>query len=275
MKKFSYDLIMAKLVEAKQVTIPPGFTFITVINPSDNTIEVYQGARLEQDANVKETVTVIPGYTQITIPINPATEYTFIYQSGGAVGVKKATVFFTDENLGYNGLIGNPGASGSVNIGGDSVGLARRTQLPAQLTASGNLAVEVLNTPKVAIEGGSMDVNIVQSIPLPLEGTINLSGAMEVSRIQETVSVKDTSSTLDGFTAAINSTAAPLTSQACREVILQADPDNTTAIRIGGPTHQGFKILPGAAVGFPVTNTNMLYAKADSGTQALYAIWRG
>lgn len=266
---------MSKLVEEKQVTIAPGFTFITIINPSDNTIEVYQGARRKEDANVKETITVVPGYTQITIPINPSTDFTFIYQSGGGVGVKKASVFFTDENLGYNGLIGNPGASGSVNIGGDSVGLARRSQLPAQLTASGNLGVEVLNTPKVSIEGGAMDVKIVESIPLPLEANVQLTGAMEVSRVQDTVSVKDTSLSLDGFTAAINSTAAPLTSQACREVMLQADPDNTAAIRIGGVNHQGFKLPPGAAIGLPVSNTNLIYARSDSGTQALYAIWRG
>lgn len=167
MKKYSYDLMMPKLREAKTVSIAPGYTFLSIINPTDNTIEVYQGIRPVDDSSVKEQLVYVPAYTQITVPLNPGTEYTFIYYDGGHPGIKKASAYFTTENLGINGILGNPGASGTFSITGDGVGLARSKQLPAELTPAGYLPVEVKNAIDVSLNAGSNKIGTVGIDSMP------------------------------------------------------------------------------------------------------------
>lgn len=71
--------------------------------------------------------------------------------------------------------------------------------------------------------------------------------------------------------AAVNvtTTATALSAQACKAVLLQADPDNTSDIFVGDATNQPIQLLPGQSVSLPVANTNQVYHKTASGTATL------
>lgn len=277
MKKFNYDLMLSGQDGVKQTRIPPGHTFISVINPTEYLIEIYQDARTFGESNVKQMLALCPVNTQITIPIDKGQDFTFIYRNTkGTNDSKKASVIFSDANLQISGMLGSEGSSGSVTIVGDSVGLAKANQLPTKLTAAGNLAVEVLNKPTVKVD---------DSTPLKVEmsAPVNI-GSMDVNKINSEVQVVpgskplqtvSTSKKMDGFTLSATETATALPSQACVEVIIQADPDNTANIRVGGATGQGFKLLPGAALSFPVENCNQVYVRSDQGSQTVHGVWRG
>lgn len=276
MKKSSYEIIMTGLSGAKQITIEPGMKFMAVVNATDNELEVYQDRRTVADSSIKAMFQLIPNFTQLTIPIDKSLDFTFIWTSGAKTGPKKATVIFSDENLNMNGQLGTPGSLGSVIIGGDSVGLARSSQLPQNLTGAGRLATEVMN--EVAIKtNGPLTVDVPGVVQV--EGTVSLASAIQVGTVNvepgsAPIETKDVSASLDGFAVTVGSTVASLPDRPCREVIIQADPDNTSPIRIGGATSQTFKLLPGAALSFPVNNAKLLYARTESGSQALYGIWR-
>lgn len=72
--------------------------------------------------------------------------------------------------------------------------------------------------------------------------------------------------TLVDGTASVTTTAAAIGAQACVTVLVQADPDNTVDVFIGDSSNQRYQVLPGAAVGLPVTNVSQVYAKTASGT---------
>lgn len=277
MKKYSFDLMLKGSEGAQQVRIPPEHSFISVVNPTDYQIEVYQDARTIQDSNVKQMLIMVPVNTQITVPIDKSKDFTFIFRSTtGSGSVKKANVFFSDVNLGVTGMLGSTSSGASVAITGDSVGLAKSSQLPSKTTSAGNLPVEVQNTPTVKIDSKD-PVNVKMDAPVNI-------GSMEVSKVNAEVKVApgtaplqtvSTSSRMDGFTLGATETATALPNQSCVEVIVQADPANTDNIRVGGATGQGFKLLPGAALAFPVTNCNQVYVRSDKGSQTVHGIWRG
>lgn len=67
----------------------------------------------------------------------------------------------------------------------------------------------------------------------------------------------------------VTTTPTPLSSLACRSVLLQADPDNTVDVFIGDATNQVWQLVPGQALSLPVSNTNQIYHKVASGTATL------
>ena len=59
-------------------------------------------------------------------------------------------------------------------------------------------------------------------------------------------------------------------SQACAEVLLQADPGNNVNIAVGGSGGQPIILTPGSAITIPVNNVKLIYAKyVTSGTANL------
>ncbi|CAM2913494.1 hypothetical protein [Erysipelothrix tonsillarum] len=274
MKKYNFNLIMNRDSQAVNMGLPAGgYGFLSVVNPTDYTIEVYQDTRTLQDSNLKEMLIEIPQYTQLTIPIDAGPSFTFIYRQGPIGGARKASCFFTDENLNISGVMGTKASDGTVTIGGDAVGLARSTQLPTNLTPGGRLPVEVFGSTNITA-AQALDVNITGAIPLDITSELQLSGDLNINQVNGVVKTDSSSDGLDGFSVSVGTSVSQLAAQPCREVILQADPDNTENIRIGGPTAQVFKLLPGAVMGFPVHDVSKLYIKADGGTQALHGIWR-
>lgn len=61
------------------------------------------------------------------------------------------------------------------------------------------------------------------------------------------------------------STGAP----ACREVIVQSDPANTTNMKIGSSLSQDLILLPGQSINIPVFSPSLIYVKMVSGTGAI------
>lgn len=61
--------------------------------------------------------------------------------------------------------------------------------------------------------------------------------------------------------AAISTTAANI-----REVIIQADPDNSTNVQIGTALSQEIVLTPGQAITIPVISLSLIYAKMASST---------
>lgn len=273
MKRQTTDLNMSGLIGAKEFKAADGMKYMSVINNSDYSIEIYGDSRRAEDTNFKDTIGFIPPRKQNTIPLDERRTYTFIYSAANAGGQAKAIIYFTDESLGLVGDLSVGTGVQQVAIGSDSVGLVRRSQLPTTLTSAGNLATEILNIVKVQMDG-VMQVEITKSIPLVLDGDISFDGDVGVTEIKTPVKLDTSSTALDGFSLSATTNAVQLASQVCREVMLQADPDNTADVRIGGVNSQVFKLQPGAVLVFPVKNASSLWVRTDSGTQALYGIWR-
>jgi hypothetical protein len=58
-------------------------------------------------------------------------------------------------------------------------------------------------------------------------------------------------------------------SQACREVLVQADVNNTVDVYIGNDTTQSICLKPGVALTIPTDNVNKIYCKTNSGTATI------
>lgn len=89
------------------------YSFLSVINNTDNTVVVYEGQVTEGEEK-NSVITILP-FTSLTVPIGSNQNYTFIYSDGGVAGVKKADIIFSTENLAYNSSLG-PTVSGSMII---------------------------------------------------------------------------------------------------------------------------------------------------------------
>ena len=77
-------------------------------------------------------------------------------------------------------------------------------------------------------------------------------------------------------TKSIGSTAEELGSdQDVLELMIQADPDNTEDIFVGNATSQSVKLKPGQSYEMSMANLNLVYVKADSGTQTVNYHARG
>lgn len=275
MRKYNYSLIMNKQAAAVNMGLPSGpYKFLSIVNPTDYVIEIYQDTRTLADSNIKEMLIEVPQYTQLTIPIDAGASFTFIYRMGVIGGAKKASCFFTDETLNMSGVLGTKATDGTITIGGDAVGLARSTQLPTSLTPAGRLPVEVLGTTNISTSE-PIDVKVTAAVPLDIKSQLQLSGDLNINEVKGKVKTDSSSTALDGFTLSVGTTKTQLEAQACSEVLLQADPDNTENIRVGGLNNQMFKLMPGAVMGFPVKDMSYLYVRADGGTQSIHGIWRG
>jgi hypothetical protein len=73
-----------------------------------------------------------------------------------------------------------------------------------------------------------------------------------------------------GQHACTNTGAAIASSQACSEVLLQADPGNTVNVAVGGTGGQFIIMAPGSTMTIPVANVSTIFAKyVTSGTANL------
>lgn len=135
----SFSLLMAG-VSAKQEYVPKGlYRFVSVHNPTPNTITIYEGLVAAPYSGAKKVGVVTPN-TAITFPITMAPNFTFAWLDGGGATTKEASITFSAENLNINTQLGSASAS-TVTLAADSVGLARGSQLPATLDGNGNLKV--------------------------------------------------------------------------------------------------------------------------------------
>jgi len=67
----------------------------------------------------------------------------------------------------------------------------------------------------------------------------------------------------------VTTTAAAIGTQAGREVLLQADPDNSSRLFIGSSGSQVIALDAGDAISLPIDNLNKIYAKAETGSQLI------
>ncbi|MEK5036417.1 hypothetical protein MKY96_33845 [Paenibacillus sp. FSL R7-0302] len=308
MRKYNADLLMTELVGSLQVSVPSGMKFVSIINPTPNTIEIYQDSRTATDSSVRSMLAQCQFYTQITLPIDASPNFTFIYKAGTAAGsLFKATVIFADENLNINGLIGNPGSSDSVVISADSVGLARSTQLPQALSANGALKVDVVNSAAHPVTvSGEMEVKNDVGNPLAVmfaaAQAVTVSGAVTVGNEVEVKN--DTGNPLNVKFAAAQSVktdaGSPLAvlmqpasftvmqgvtgvnsykqmpSQATTQVMVQAPATNTYPVKLGNSPTTCFLILdPGAVFVFDVSNVNQIYFASDANGQLVTFCCKG
>lgn len=78
------------------------------------------------------------------------------------------------------------------------------------------------------------------------------------------------SAALQAGTTALTTTATAIAgANAVTEILLQADQANTADIMIGSASAQPIRLTPGQSTRIRVTNTNLVYAKAASGSATL------
>lgn len=141
MKPYKSSLLMAAgEASYKQLTIPGGYRFLSLINNTPNTIDIYQ--QKTTDEHLPDVLVRVPPYTQQTVPIDESREFTFFYSDGGGLETKKSELIFSVDNLGLQGPLGTI-VSGTITIGVDGVGLAKQAQLPGALTGAGNLKTAI------------------------------------------------------------------------------------------------------------------------------------
>lgn len=70
-----------------------------------------------------------------------------------------------------------------------------------------------------------------------------------------------------GQKTGITTTASVLhATQACREVMIQADTGNSGNVIVGSSTNQYIALTPGQAITLPVISLNLIYVKMSTGT---------
>lgn len=173
----------------KIIDVPNVYQFMSIINNTDNSIEVYQDRRTPNDASVKDQLIDTPHFTQQTIPIREGQSFTFIYHDGGMPGQKKAAIIFSEENLGLQGQLGNPASGGAVTITSDAVGLAKQTQLPAALGAGGGVKVDVVSIASVEVANDAGN-------PLSVSGNVGIVGTANVNVLANTGPMLNRSGTI-------------------------------------------------------------------------------
>lgn len=66
-------------------------------------------------------------------------------------------------------------------------------------------------------------------------------------------------------TGAVGGTQVSSDTQVIREVVVQADPDNTENLFIGNSTTRSIQLNPGAAITLPVRDLSKLYVSSAGG----------
>ncbi|MEK0325290.1 MAG: hypothetical protein QQN63_06260 [Nitrosopumilus sp.] len=75
---------------------------------------------------------------------------------------------------------------------------------------------------------------------------------------------------VSGTLTGIGTSAVALaTSQFCRSIGLQADPDNLNDVFIGDATNQNMQLSAGASLSIEVADPATLFARAPTGTQVV------
>jgi hypothetical protein len=80
-----------------------------------------------------------------------------------------------------------------------------------------------------------------------------------------------TSGRLVAGTTALTISAAPVSTatHAIREVLVQADPSNSTNVLVGNSSAQPMVLTPGQAITVPVISLSLIWAKMASGEGSL------
>lgn len=71
------------------------------------------------------------------------------------------------------------------------------------------------------------------------------------------------------MTATTSGLVVTLIPAACKELFIQADPDNTADIFIGNASVQPIQLNPGQSISFEMNNPPIIYAKSASGAQLI------
>ena len=82
------------------------------------------------------------------------------------------------------------------------------------------------------------------------------------------VTLTGSSALYDGQNANVTTAAAALgASQACTEVLIQADPTNSANVLVGSATSQHTVLQAGQSMSIQAGNVNLIYVAAVTGTQ--------
>lgn len=152
---------------SKQLTIPKGYKYMSIENPTAYNINVYSDL-VSQD--LEHRIMYIPIYTNLPVALETAglrEQQLMIVWTG--VGEDKFIVKLSTENLGTGQSLVAPGGSSSVMISSDGVGLAKQIQLPVALTGLGDLKVAVLET--VGLEIADLNVDGSKNIGVNIQNT--------------------------------------------------------------------------------------------------------
>lgn len=124
---------------------------------------------------------------------------------------------------------------------------------------SGTVAVSSLPS----LPAGSNNIGDVDVLTLPALP----AGSNNIGDVDVLSTVLPAGGGLAAGTLSATTTAAQLSSnQACKEVLVQNDPDNTVDVLIGPSGSQPIQLVPGQAVALPVSNVNLVYGKTVSST---------
>ena len=150
---------------------------------------------------------------------------------------------------------------------------AVRALLAGTITVGGEVAV---NNHPTSTEGSNFpatqDVQLTGSnVALPVDLQFH---DLDGDPLPVTTSPSDT--VFSGSKNDVDTTAAQVTAnQSCREVLLQADSENTVDVLVGNNSEQNFKLYPGFGIVISLNNVNLLYVKTASSTATVNWIARG
>lgn len=166
-------------------TVPTGLEYVSVLNNTNNIIELYQEVTTLEQANPLYSIVQNSPYYNQTVPLGQngaGTNFTLIYRAGGGDETKLLTLLFSTVNMQINGPTYQPGGTSNTAIISDSVGLAKAAQLPAVLGSTGGLKAEIVNTPAVTVTGG-VEINNDSGNPIPISGSVTatISGTPTVN----------------------------------------------------------------------------------------------
>lgn len=105
---------------------------------------------------------------------------------------------------------------------------------------------------------------------VPIVDTDGTGGHYPIVEVTGTVATSDTpspaTSIIDGKVTGQTTSAAALATNASKTVWVQADPTNTVNTLIGNASSQSTVLQPGDTLQLTISNTNLIYCKAASGT---------
>ena len=218
-----------------RITIPKGYNFLLIENPTAYSVEVYNSI---SDLIIQNRIAFCSIYTilPVRLPMSDDVFRDYLISYTGA-GADKITVQILQDNPGPGQTLISPGGSSSVVIAGDSVGLARSANFPSSLSGGGNFRVAVMEFQGALPAGGNaigtVGVTALPALPAGANaiGTVGVTalpalpaGANAIGTVGVTSTVNPPAldanmssliSTLQGFYAAISidqtSAAAALT----------------------------------------------------------------
>lgn len=125
---------------------------------------------------------------------------------------------------------------------------------------------------------GTQGVQSIAIQPNPLSAAVTVYGDQAQLLAQDSAGRTLTkeagaSSGGDGTNAAIGVAAVQLAAQACRQVVIQADPNNTAQVLVGLSNTPRVVLEAGDSLALPVANLNQVWAQAASGVQTVNWTW--